>query len=292
MKKIRDNIPIGPLKRVAAIHDISGFGKCSMTVVLPILSAASIEVCCMPTAVLSTHTGGFEGFTYRDLTADLPAITAHWKSLDLKFSSIYSGFLGSPEQVDIVSRFIDTFNGEDTLVYIDPVMADEGQLYSVFDDHMVHKMRELCQKADLLLPNITEACFLLNKPYKKGPYTTEYIKSIVRELSAMGPKKVVLTGVFFDDAKLGAACYDADKDVIEFAFSEKIPGQFHGTGDIFGSFCLAALLNGESLLEATQFAVDLTTACILRTVDRRTEPREGVDFEGVLPKMMKKLKLL
>lgn len=287
-----NDIPKGPLQRVAAIHDISGFGKCSMTVVLPILSAAGIEVVCMPTAVLSTHTGGFEGFTYRDLTEDLPAITEHWKSLDLHFSSIYSGFLGSPEQVDIVSNFMDTFNSDNTLVYVDPVMADEGELYSVFDDHMVDKMRELCEKADLLLPNITEACFLLKQPYQHGPYTRDYIEKIVRGLSDMGPEKVVLTGVYFDNEKLGAACYDRAEDKVEYAFSEKVPGQFHGTGDIFGSFCLAALLNGKSLLDSTQFAVDLTTDCILRTVARETNRREGVDFEGVLPEMMKCLELV
>ncbi len=287
-----NDIPKGPLQRVAAIHDISGFGKCSMTVVLPILSAAGIEVVCMPTAVLSTHTGGFEGFTYRDLTEDLPAITEHWKSLELHFSSIYSGFLGSPEQVDIVSNFMDTFNSDNTLVYVDPVMADEGELYSVFDDHMVDKMRELCEKADLLLPNITEACFLLKQPYQHGPYTRDYIEKLVRGLSDMGPKKVVLTGVYFDNEKLGAACYDRAEDKVEYAFSEKVPGQFHGTGDIFGSFCLAALLNGKSLLDSTQFAVDLTTECILRTVARETNRREGVDFEGVLPEMMKRLELV
>ena len=287
-----NDIPKGPLQRVAAIHDISGFGKCSMTVVLPILSAAGIEVVCMPTAVLSTHTGGFEGFTYRDLTEDLPAITEHWKSLDLHFSSIYSGFLGSPEQVDIVSNFMDTFNSDNTLVYVDPVMADEGELYSVFDDHMVDKMRELCEKADLLLPNITEACFLLKQPYQHGPYTRDYIEKIVRGLSDMGPEKVVLTGVYFDNEKLGAACYDRAEDKVEYAFSEKVPGQFHGTGDIFGSFCLAALLNGKSLLDSTQFAVDLTTDCILRTVARENNRREGVDFEGVLPEMMKRLELV
>lgn len=287
-----NDIPKGPLQRVAAIHDISGFGKCSMTVVLPILSAAGIEVVCMPTAVLSTHTGGFEGFTYRDLTEDLPAITEHWKSLDLHFSSIYSGFLGSPEQVDIVSNFMDTFNSDNTLVYVDPVMADEGELYSVFDDHMVDKMRELCEKADLLLPNITEACFLLKQPYQHGPYTRDYIEKLVRGLSDMGPEKVVLTGVYFDNEKLGAACYDRAEDKVEYAFSEKVPGQFHGTGDIFGSFCLAALLNGKSLLDSTQFAVDLTADCILRTVARETKRREGVDFEGVLPEMMKRLELV
>lgn len=282
-------VPKGPLKRVAAIHDISGFGKCSLTVVLPVISAAGIEVCCMPTAVLSTHTGGFEGFTYRDLTADMPAITDHWASLGIPFASIYSGFLGSAEQVDIVKDFIDRFKKEDTLVFIDPVMADGGELYSVFDMDMVVKMRELSAKADLLIPNITEACFLLDKTYQEGPYTEDYILDIVRGLSKTGPKKIVLTGVYFDNEKLGAACYDADTDTLEYAMTEKVPGYFHGTGDIFGSLCLAGLLNDLPLLDATQLAVDLTQQAILRTVARGTVPREGVDFEGVLPEMMRRL---
>ncbi|MEG0508210.1 MAG: pyridoxamine kinase [Eubacterium sp.] len=287
MKKISK----GPLNRVAAIHDISGFGKCSMTVVLPILSAAGIETCCMPTAVLSTHTGGFTGFTYRDLTADLPDFTKHWQSLNLKFSAVYTGFLGSAEQVNYVSDFIDTFKTPDTLIYIDPVMADDGELYSVFDQKMVEKMRELCIKADILLPNITEAAFLLGEDYQEGPYTREYVEKMVKRLATLGPQKIVLTGVYFDQKNLGAASYDAESECLDFSFSEKIMGHFHGTGDVFGSFCLAAILNGLNLKDATQFAVDLTQMCILRTVARETELREGVDFEGVLPEMIKRLHL-
>ncbi|MDO4289463.1 MAG: pyridoxamine kinase [Eubacterium sp.] len=282
----------GPLPRVAAIHDISGFGKCSMTVALPILSAAGLEVCCMPTAVLSTHTGGFEGFTYRDLTEDLPAFAAHWKSLDLKFSAIYSGFLGSPQQVATVSAFIDDFNSPDTLVYIDPVMGDRGVLYSVFDDAMVRGMRELCKKADVLLPNMTEAAFLLDVPYDEGPYTEDGLLKILKALADMGPKKIVLTGVSLDVDTVGAACYDAKTGEMSLSTEANVPGQFHGTGDVFASFCLAALERGMTLKDASAFAVALTRQCILRTVARDTPRREGVDFEGVLPEMMVRLGLV
>lgn len=285
------NISKGPLKRIAAIHDLSGFGKCSMTVVLPILSAAGIEVVCMPTAILSTHTGGFEGFTYRDLTGDLQAIADHWKSLDLKFEAIYSGFLGSNEQMEIVKKFIDDFSDDNTLVYTDPVMADNGELYSIFDDQTVVGMRSLSQKADVLLPNITEATLMLEEPYVEGPYSREYVGDLVKRLADLGPEKVVLTGTYFDDEKLGAACYDKATDSLDFAFSDKVAGQFHGTGDCFGSFCLAGLLNGMTLLKSTQLAVDLTQEAIARTAYRGTPVNAGVDFEGVLPEMIKRLGL-
>ncbi len=281
----------GPLTRVAAIHDISGFGKCSMTVALPVLSAAGIEVCCMPTAVLSTHTGGFEGFTYRDLTEDLLPFEKHWKSLGLEFAAVYSGFLGSPEQVAIVSEFIDDFNSEQTLIFIDPVMGDNGQLYSVFDDAMVRGMRALCRKADVLLPNMTEAAFLLDRPYTEGPYTEKQLREILEALAVMGPEQIVLTGVSLKADEVGSACFDAKTGDLEIFTVEHVPGQFHGTGDVYASFCLAGLENGMTLKDAAAFAVDLTRQCILRTVARGTPRREGVDFEGVLPEMMMRLGL-
>ena len=144
-------------KRVAAIHDISGFGKCSLTVALPIISAAGIETTIMPTAVLSTHTGGFTGYTYRDLTGDLRAIAEHWKSLELHFDAIYSGFLGSFEQIDIVKDFIDMFRADGNITVVDPAMADNGQMYSLFNMEFAKAMASLCAKADIVVPNITEA---------------------------------------------------------------------------------------------------------------------------------------
>lgn len=289
---MKENTLAGPLKRVATIHDLSGFGKCSMTVALPILSAAGLEACCMPTAILSTHTGDFKGFTYRDLTADLNPFMDHWKAIGLKFDAIYSGFLGSPEQVDSIARFIDLFGGEGTCVCVDPAMADSGRLYSVFDDEMVVQMRRLCAKADLLMPNITEGCLLLDRPYKEGPYEGSDIVDMLRGLSALGPSRIVLTGVYFDGDSLGAACYDAEGDQTEFIMGDFVPGQFHGTGDVFGSFLVSAFLNGWNLHKAVRLAVALTQKAILRTVQRGTPLRDGVDFEGVLPEMITRLGLV
>lgn len=282
----------GPLPRVAAIHDLSGFGKCSMTVALPVLSAAGVECCCMPTAILSTHTGGFTGYTYRDLTEDLKPFGNHWHEVGLSFNAIYTGFLGSPQQAAIVSDFIDLFNSESTLVCVDPAMADGGKLYSVFDETMVEGMRALCAKADLVMPNMTEAAFLTGLPYKQGPYTKEEILEIVKALAEMGPDKVVLTGISFKEDEEGAACYDKATDTLTTVLAPLIPGRFHGTGDVFGSFLVAALVRGFDLTEAAGIAVRLTCQSIMRTVERGTPVHHGVDFEGVLPQMMKELHLI
>ncbi|MEG1433709.1 MULTISPECIES: pyridoxamine kinase [Eubacterium] len=282
----------GPLDRVAIVHDISGFGKCSTTVALPILSAAGIEGCCVPTAVLSTHTGGFSGFTYRDLTDDLVAFTDHWATLDLHFKAIYTGFLGSPRQTDLIIRFIEKLADTETLVCVDPAMADNGVLYSVFDDSMVDAMASLCRRADVLIPNMTEAALLLGEKYTEGPYTKEMVERYLKRLSELGPKKVVLTGVFFEEAYLGAASYDATSGCIHYTLEERIPGQFHGTGDVFASFLVSGLVKGFSLEDSVDLAVRLTQNCICRTVARGTDPREGVDFEGVLPVMMQALHLV
>jgi pyridoxine kinase len=277
-------------KRVAAIHDISGFGKCSLTVALPIISAAGIECCVMPTAVLSTHTGGFEGFTYRDLTGDLRPFADHWKSLNLKFDALYTGFLGSFEQLDIVSGIFDDFRTDDNLILVDPVMADNGELYKIFPSDFPQGMKKLCAKADIIIPNITEACLLLRKPYQDGPYTKEYIEHILKSLSDTGPAKIVLTGVFFDDKTLGAATYDRNSGQTGYAFSNRIPGYFHGTGDVFGSVLLSALLNGFDLTESAQIAVDFTADSIRRTAESKTDIRFGVRFEDAIPGLLKRVK--
>jgi pyridoxine kinase len=276
-------------KRVAAIHDISGFGKCSLTVALPVISAAGIECSVMPTAVLSTHTGGFEGFTYRDLTGDLRPVADHWKSLNLKFDALYSGFLGSFEQLDIVSGIFDDFRTDDNLILVDPVMADNGELYKIFPSDFPLGMKKLCAKADIIVPNITEACLLLEEPYKDGPYSKEYIEHILKSLSDTGAQKVVLTGVFFDDKTLGAATYDRKSGQIGYAFSDRIPGYYHGTGDVFGSLLLSALLNDFDLTEAAQTAVDFTAESIRRTAASSTDIRFGVRFEDAIPGFIRRL---
>lgn len=279
------------LKRVAAIHDISGFGKCSLTVALPIISAAGIEVSVLPTAVLSTHTGGISGFTYRDLTEDIQAISDHWKSLHIEFDAIYTGFLGSFEQLDLVSAFFDTFKTKDNLILVDPVMADNGELYKIFPSEFPAGMRKLCEKADIIVPNLTEAAFLLGEEYNPGPYSEKYIEDILKKLSDLGPEKIVLTGVFFNDEELGAATYDRKTGEVAYAFEKRIPGYFHGTGDVFGSALLSAIMNDFSLNESAAIAVRFTTSAIRKTAEAGTDIRFGVNFEQSIPELLKDLKL-
>lgn len=277
-------------KRVAAIHDISGFGKCSLTVALPIISAAGIEVAVIPTAVLSTHTGGFEGYTYRDLTDDMRPMAKHWETLGIEFDAIYSGFLGSFEQIAIVKHFIDTFRKKGSVVLVDPAMADNGTMYPVFDMKFAKEMAGLCAKADIIVPNMTEAAFLLGDEYVEKPYTHEYIDDLLCRLSNMGPSKVVLTGVMFDEGRLGAASFDKDNGELSYAFSDTISGNFHGTGDIFASAMLAAILSDKTLAEAAQIAVNFTCGSIQRTKDAGTDVRFGVNFEMGIADLIKELK--
>ncbi|MDR1346701.1 MAG: pyridoxamine kinase [Bacteroidales bacterium] len=274
------------LKRVAAIHDISGFGKCSLTVVLPVISAAGIETTVLPTAILSTHTGGFTDFTYRDLTDDIQPIANHWRSLNIEFDAIYTGFLGSFAQLELMEHFFDTFRTRDNLILVDPVMADNGELYKIFSSDFVVGMRRLCTKADLIVPNLTEAALLLNEPYNPGPYTEDYITDILKKLSSLGVEKVVLTGVFFDAQKLGAATYDAATGTLDYALANRIPGYYHGTGDLFASALLGALLNDFSLHEAASIAVRFTTSAIQKTATAGTDIRFGVNFEQSIPEFL------
>jgi len=276
-------------KRVAAIHDISCFGRCSLTVALPIISAAGIETAVIPTAVLSTHTGGISGYTFRDLTEDIIPIAEHWKSLNLEFDGFYTGFLGSFEQIDIVTEVCEKLRGNKTLLIVDPVMADNGVLYKIFPPNFPEGMRKLCSKANAIIPNITEAVFLLGEDYKEGPYTRDYIENLLRRLSALGPKQVVLTGVYFDSGSLGAASYDAETGEISYSFEKKIDGYFHGTGDVFGSALVAALLKGKPLPFATNTAVEFTVKSIERTKQAGTDIRFGVNFEEGLLELAKAL---
>ncbi len=279
-------------KRVAAIHDISGFGKCSLTVALPILSAAGIETSVLPTAILSTHTGGFTGYTFRDLTDDLKPIAAHWRSLDLEFDCLYSGFLGSISQLDIVSEIFGWFEKKGAMILVDPAMADNGRLYTTFSPDFVRGMAAFCSRAHLIVPNLTEAAFLLGEPYRPGPYDRPAIERLLRNLSAMGPRQVVLTGVWFGDGLLGAAVFDRDTDEVSYAFHKEIDGLYHGTGDVFASALLGALLNGYNLTKAAQIAVDFTADSIERTKLAGTDARFGVKFEQELPGYIRRLALL
>ena len=276
-------------KRLVAINDISGFGRCSLTVASPLISACGIECVCMPTAVLSTHTGGFSGYTYRDLTSDMPLITEHWKSIDLKFDAIYSGFLGSIEQIDIVKDFVKKFKTENNILIADPCMADLGKMYVLFNEEFAKKMTSLCSLADIILPNITEACFMTDTEYVDGVQSEEYIETLLNKLLALGVKNVILTGVSFEENKIGAACIGEDRKP-QYYFNEKIPENYHGTGDVFASAFSGALLNGFSLYESICIAVRFTCDCIKRTKMSSPDTHYGVDFERGIPYLLKELK--
>ncbi len=276
-------------KRVIAIHDISCFGKCSLTVALPLLSAAGLECCCVPTAVLSTHTGGFTDYTYRDLTEDIEPIIRHWHGLGLEFDAVYSGFLGSEEQVDIIRRAIDLVADSNTLVMVDPVMGDDGKLYPVFSHTFPAKMRKLCERADVIVPNMTEAFLLLEEPYHAGPYTEAEINKMLDRLAEICPKKIVLTGVHFDETSLGAATFDCETGAKEFVLRNRINGFYHGTGDVYAATLLSSLLCGFSLCDAATIAADYTVLSIKTTKAMDKDLRYGVNFEYNLPTLMQML---
>jgi len=273
-----------------AIHDISCVGRCSLTVALPIISAAGFDCGVLPTAVLSTHTGGFTGFTYRDLTADIQPIAAHWESLGLRFDALYSGFLGSFEQIALVADIFDRFKTADGLVLVDPVMADNGQLYPVYSPEMAKGMAGLCSHADIIVPNLTEAAFLLDEPYVGDEYDRAYVEGLLKCLAGLGAGRIVLTGVSFEPGMLGAACYDAVDGHIGYFALERIDGYFHGTGDVFGSALLSGLLSGQDLSGALETAVRYTHRCITLTYEAGLERRYGVCFEKAIPYLIELLK--
>ncbi len=266
-------------KKVVAIHDISCYGKCSLTVALPVLSAAGINTPIIPTAVLSTFVGPFPNFTYRDMTEDIIPVVEHWNDMGFEFDAIYTGFLGSKEQVDVVRKAINMIRNPDTKVYVDPVMGDHGELYSTFDEGFPSEMLKLCGDADIIIPNFTEATKMLKEPFAKGPYTKEYVEGLVRKTGKLGSEKVVLTGVYFDDKELGAATYEKDTDEIRYIMKERVKGFYHGSGDIFGSGLVSSLVHGWELHEAVDIAEDLTIASIRNSLEGGYDTDHGLFFE-------------
>ena len=268
--------------RVAAIHDISGFGRCSLTVALPILSAMGTQCCPLLTASLSTHTGGFEGFTFLDMTDEMPKVAAHWKQLGLSFQALYSGFLGSERQIGIVEDFIRDFRAPGTTVVVDPVMGDHGRVYQTYTPAMCAGTAHLAAQADVITPNLTEAALLLGIPYEDLPAGEAGCREIVEKLSLEGRRSVVLTGAAAGEDSTGAVCFDAATGRIQALQTERVPREFHGTGDVFASVLTGTLVQGASLTEAARAAVDFVKLCAERTADQGLPMREGVDFEPLL----------
>ena len=272
-------------KRILTIQDISCVGQCSLTVALPILSACGVETAIIPSAVLSTHTAGFSGFTFRDLTDDIPAIQKHWQKENITFDAIYTGYLGSTKQIDYVKDILNTMGTKDCKGIVDPAMADNGKLYPLFDQAYVEAMKGLCADADILLPNITEACYLADVEYKEV-YDEAYIQHLLNELSKLNPNTIVLTGVSYKPETTGVIV--SENKTIQYYEHKKMEKGCHGTGDVYASTFVGALMRGHSAFESARIAADYTVKCIENTQGDPTH-WYGVKFETAIPNLIEML---
>ncbi len=269
-------------KRILTIQDISCVGQCSLTVALPIISACGVECAVLPSAVLSTHTYGFKDYTFRDLTDDMPGIKEHFVKEGIKFNAIYTGYLGSSKQIDYVTDFFNETGADGCVKIVDPAMADNGNLYPGFDMEFVKAMRTLCGKADYILPNLTEACFLTNTEYKTE-YDKEYIDGIIEKLIKLGAKNVIFTGVSYSEGTTGIVVFENGE--YSYYRHEFLPGSCHGTGDIYASAFTGALVRGKSAYESARIAANYTMDCIRATADEK-DHWYGAKFEPVLGKLI------
>lgn len=276
-------------KRAIAVHDISCVGRCSLTVALPVLSAAGLNTAVVPTALLSTHTGEFTGYTHLDLSDQLRPIARHLSTLHLHYDAFYSGYLANGAQADEVLHMMDLLCDKDTHIFVDPAFGDHGRMYSLMDDSMPMQMRRLCERARTIVPNVTEASFLLGEDYP-GPQADEAcISALCRRLLDIGPENVVVTDVNFQPGKTGVAVFSRGMQVPLYLFRERFEGVFHGTGDVFASFLLGALMNDQPIFQAAETALDLTHASIVETLKDGEPLRYGMQFEKVLPLFWQRL---
>ncbi|MBQ9268986.1 MAG: pyridoxamine kinase [Oscillospiraceae bacterium] len=278
------------MKRILTIQDISCLGKCSLTVALPLLSAMGVETVILPTAVLSTHTM-FSGFTCKDLSDQLGPITEHWKKEGVTFDAIYTGYLGTEEEIETVKEIIRTFRGPETLVFVDPAMGDNGKLYPAFDEQYAKKNATLCAVADVIVPNLTEASFMTGLPYREE-YEEDYVRRMLQALTGLGCRTAILTGVSLEPGKTGAMGYDSVTGEYFLYQNDKIPAQYHGTGDIFSSVAVGGLLRGLSRQDAIRVAADYTARTIDVTRHNPQNPWYGVDFEATIPELTDTLRTM
>lgn len=278
------------MKRIVSIQDISCVGKCSLTVALPIISAMGVECGIVPTAVLSVHTA-FDSFTFDDLTDQIEPISKSFADNKVAFDAIYTGYLGSFEQLELVSRFFDEHGTDDNLIFVDPAMADNGVLYKGFTPEFARAMGAVvCSKADIIDPNITEASFMLGAEYKEeGSYDEAYVKDLLQGLVGLGAKKAVLTGVSLEPGKCGVYGLDGQTGEYFSYFNELVDAKFHGTGDVFSSTAVGALMNDKPLDEALALAADYTVESIKETIAHEDHNWYGVDFEAKFPYLLSRL---
>ena len=270
------------MKRILSIQDVSDVGKCSLTVALPVISAAQVEACVLPTAVLSTHTM-FKHYTVADLTDEIEPTVECWQKEGISFDAVYTGYLGSYRQMELIEKLVDVFKTDDSFFFVDPVLGDAGKLYARFDQAFANRMALFCAKADFIVPNMTEASAMLQIPYPETRQTPQYVRDVLRKLVELGPKVAVLTGVDCEPGKLGIVGFDSRKNEFFSHFHDEFPGRYHGTGDLFASAAVAALARERSIPDAFRIAADFTVDSI-RATNANPNPRiYGVDFERALP---------
>lgn len=266
--------------RVAAIHDLAGFGRCSLSVILPTLSTMGVQVCPIPTAALSSHTGGLGEVEFRDLTSFIPAALEHYKRLELDFECVYSGFLASEEQIDHCLDYFSTY--PNALAVVDPVMGDHGKAYRTYTEQMCYRLLELVQVADVITPNLTEACMLLKTPYINDGLTRIQARSLLAKLGELGPKYVVITGVQLATGEMANIGYDKCNNSYWVVTCDYVPVSYPGTGDIFASVLTGAFLTGDSLPIAMGRATYFVERCIKTTFSYSSDTRYGVMLEKEL----------
>lgn len=270
------------VKKVATINDLSGIGRCSLTAAIPVLSALRVQCCPYPTAVLSAQTG-FDKYTFLDMTDEMIKYKKNWNELGVEFDCIYSGFLGSENQVDIVLDFVK--EREKTLIVVDPVLGDHGAIFDIFTEEMCRKMAKLVSIANIVTPNLTEACILTGEVYDKNFTSNERVVEIAKKISKMGPEKVIITGVIRED-KIYNYAYDKNEDKYFVVSADFNNQSYNGTGDIFTSIIIGLILNGHDL----NYSIKSATEFIYNTIDFtskfNTNPKEGIMFELFLKELI------
>lgn len=272
------------MKRILTVQDISCLGKCSLTIALPVISALGVEAVILPTAVLSTHTM-FNGWTCKDLSDQIGPITEHWKREGVKFDAIYTGYLGTEEQIEQMKQLFSDFGGDDTLIFVDPAMGDKGKLYPAFDMAYAKKNAELCACADIIVPNITEAAFMTGMEYREE-YDEAYVKEMLSRLDELGAKISILTGVSLEEGKTGVMGYERATGEYYLYQNKKIDAAYHGTGDLFSSIVIGEIMKGMDWRDALRIAADHTARTIEVTLENPAEPWYGVDFEATMPELI------
>ena len=275
-------------KRVLTLQDISCLGQCSLTVALPIISACGVETIILPSAVLSSHTGGFSGYTFRDLTEDISGIMNHWEKENQKFDCLYTGYLGSITQIDYVTELHKRVINDGGLLIVDPAMADNGKLYYGFDEEFVKHMAGLCATADIILPNITEAAFMTGSELKLDNHDERYIKMLIEKLASLGTKNIILKGIRYNEKELGVAVYNSRDKSLKYYFTERIDKSSHGTGDCYAAAFTGSLMQGKSIFDAAGIAAEFVLECIKKTIDDESH-WYGVKFERALPMLVAEL---